>query len=251
MHAIPARCRRTESLIRRHSRCPGVPCSLLAYCWHRPVALAGPVRAAFDEARNRMVDEEIVGRRGQEPAGDRGDARTRRGTSSCRSDQRKHAYFDMALPIGEAQTISPPFVVAYMTEAHRSAADRQGAGDRHRQRLPGGRAQPAGQRGLHDRDRRAAGPQRRPRRSSGSSYDNVHAKVGDGYQGWPEHAPFDKIIVTCSPEKVPQPLVEQLKEGGRMVDSRRRALSADALPDEEERRQAGRARRCSRRCSCR
>ncbi len=42
-------------------------------------------------------------------------------------------------------------------------------------------------------------------------------KVGDGYQGWPEHAPFDKIIVTCSPEKVPPALVEQLKEGGRMV----------------------------------
>jgi protein-L-isoaspartate(D-aspartate) O-methyltransferase len=48
-------------------------------------------------------------------------------------------------------------------------------------------------------------------------YDNVHAKVGDGYQGWPEHAPFDKIIVTCSPEKVPAALVEQLREGGRMV----------------------------------
>jgi protein-L-isoaspartate(D-aspartate) O-methyltransferase len=48
-------------------------------------------------------------------------------------------------------------------------------------------------------------------------YDNVHVKVGDGYQGWPEHAPFDKIIVTCSPEKVPPALVAQLKEGGRMV----------------------------------
>ena len=48
-------------------------------------------------------------------------------------------------------------------------------------------------------------------------YANVHAKVGDGYQGWPEHAPFDKIIVTCSPEKVPPKLVEQLREGGRMI----------------------------------
>ena len=45
----------------------------------------------------------------------------------------------------------------------------------------------------------------------------MHVKVGDGYQGWPEHAPFDKIIVTCSPGKGPAPLVEQLKEGGRMV----------------------------------
>ena len=48
-------------------------------------------------------------------------------------------------------------------------------------------------------------------------YDNVHVKTGDGYQGWAEHAPFDKIIVTCSPEDVPRPLVEQLKEGGRMI----------------------------------
>jgi len=48
-------------------------------------------------------------------------------------------------------------------------------------------------------------------------YGNVHVKAGDGYQGWPEHAPFDKIIVTCSPEKVPPALVEQLREGGRMV----------------------------------
>ena len=48
-------------------------------------------------------------------------------------------------------------------------------------------------------------------------YNNVHVKVGDGYQGWPEHAPFDKIIVTCSPEKVPQPLVDELAEGGRMI----------------------------------
>jgi len=48
-------------------------------------------------------------------------------------------------------------------------------------------------------------------------YKNIHVKVGDGYLGWPEHAPFDKIIVTCSPEKVPQPLVDQLADGGFMV----------------------------------
>jgi protein-L-isoaspartate(D-aspartate) O-methyltransferase len=45
-------------------------------------------------------------------------------------------------------------------------------------------------------------------------YNNVHIKVGDGYKGWPEEAPFDAIIVTCAPEKVPQPLVDQLKDGG-------------------------------------
>jgi protein-L-isoaspartate(D-aspartate) O-methyltransferase len=48
-------------------------------------------------------------------------------------------------------------------------------------------------------------------------YKNVTVKIGDGYLGWPEHAPFDKIIVTCSPENVPQPLVDQLKDGGMMI----------------------------------
>ena len=48
-------------------------------------------------------------------------------------------------------------------------------------------------------------------------YDNVMVKIGDGYHGWPEHAPFDAIIVTAAVEEVPQPLIDQLKEGGRMV----------------------------------
>jgi protein-L-isoaspartate(D-aspartate) O-methyltransferase len=48
-------------------------------------------------------------------------------------------------------------------------------------------------------------------------YDNVHVKVGDGYAGWPEHAPYDAIIVTAGAESVPPPLLEQLKEGGSMV----------------------------------
>ena len=48
-------------------------------------------------------------------------------------------------------------------------------------------------------------------------YTNIHTRIGDGYEGWPDAAPFDSIIVTCAPEKVPQPLVDQLKEGGRLV----------------------------------
>ena len=48
-------------------------------------------------------------------------------------------------------------------------------------------------------------------------YTNLHVRIGDGYKGWPEHAPFDGIIVTCAPSHVPKPLKEQLAEGGRMV----------------------------------
>src|SRR5437899_123183 len=48
-------------------------------------------------------------------------------------------------------------------------------------------------------------------------YKNVHVRAGDGYKGWPEAAPFDGIIVTCAPDHIPKPLIEQLKEGGRMI----------------------------------
>jgi protein-L-isoaspartate(D-aspartate) O-methyltransferase len=48
-------------------------------------------------------------------------------------------------------------------------------------------------------------------------YRNIHFRIGDGYAGWPEHAPYDRIIVTAAPEKVPQPLIDQLKIGGRMI----------------------------------
>jgi protein-L-isoaspartate(D-aspartate) O-methyltransferase len=48
-------------------------------------------------------------------------------------------------------------------------------------------------------------------------YRNIHLRVGDGYMGWPEHAPFDRIIVTAAPEEVPEPLLDQLKEGGLLI----------------------------------
>lgn len=48
-------------------------------------------------------------------------------------------------------------------------------------------------------------------------YENVHVKIADGYQGWPEHAPYDAIIVTCAPNHVPRPLVEQARNGGRII----------------------------------
>ena len=130
--------------------------------------------------------------------------------------QRKYAYFDMALPIGEGQTISPPFVVAYMTEAIDPRPT-----DKVLEIGTGSGYQAAVLSKLVDEvytieivgplGRRAAKVLEKLR------YDNVHVKVGDGFQGWPEHAPFDKIIVTCSPEKIPPALIHQLREGGRMV----------------------------------
>jgi len=128
---------------------------------------------------------------------------------------RKQAYEDMALPIGEGQTISPPFIVAYMTES----LDPQPA-DKVLEIGTGSGYQAAVLSKLvaevYTIEIVPSLGQKAAKLLERLHYDNVHVKVGDGYQGWPEHAPFAKIIVTCSPEKVPPALVEQLTEGGRM-----------------------------------
>jgi len=129
---------------------------------------------------------------------------------------RKFAYFDNALPIGDKQTISPPFVVAYMTEM----LDPQPT-DRVLEIGTGSGYQAAVLSPLVAEVYTIEIVERLGRRAKRTlqrlGYDNVHVRIGDGYKGWPEHAPFDKIIVTCSPESVPQPLVDQLKEGGQMI----------------------------------
>ncbi|HUG89927.1 MAG TPA: protein-L-isoaspartate(D-aspartate) O-methyltransferase [Planctomycetaceae bacterium] len=129
---------------------------------------------------------------------------------------RAQAYWDAALAIGHGQTISPPFVVAYMTETIDPRPEDRvleiGTGSGYQAAILSGLAKEVYTIEIVEPLGRAA-----ERRLKQLRYDNVHVKVGDGYQGWPEHAPFDKIIVTCSPESVPTPLVEQLKDGGRMI----------------------------------
>jgi protein-L-isoaspartate(D-aspartate) O-methyltransferase len=129
---------------------------------------------------------------------------------------RQYAYYDMALGIGEGQTISPPFIVAYMTEQlDPQPTDKVleiGTGSGYQAAVLSPLvAEVYSIEIVEPLGRQAARVLQR------LHYKNVFTKVGDGYLGWPEKAPFDKIIVTCSPEKVPQPLVDQLKEGGRIV----------------------------------
>jgi protein-L-isoaspartate(D-aspartate) O-methyltransferase len=132
------------------------------------------------------------------------------------SNQRQFAYFDMALPIGNGQTISPPFVVASMTEAiDPQPADKVleiGTGSGYQAAVLSPLVHDVYTIEIVD-----ALSRRATRALKQLHYDNVKTRAGDGYKGWPEAAPFDKIIVTCSPEKVPQPLVDQLKDGGLMV----------------------------------
>ncbi len=129
---------------------------------------------------------------------------------------RNLAYRDEPLPIGEGQTISQPFIVAFMTEQlDPKPTDRVleiGTGSGYQAAVLSQLAaevytieiiEPLAKRAEANLNR--------------LGYNNVKVLAGDGYQGWPDHAPFDGIIVTCAPDHIPQPLVEQLRDGGRMI----------------------------------
>jgi len=131
-------------------------------------------------------------------------------------DQRNQAYFDKALPIGSSQTISSPYIVAVMTqELDPQPTDKVleiGTGSGYQAAVLSPLVKDVYSIEIvRELGEHAAEVLKR------LNYTNVHTKVGDGFQGWPEFAPFDKIIVTCSPENVPQPLVDQLRDGGLMI----------------------------------
>lgn len=188
---------------------------LAACCLLSQQPAAQPLQDQASAARERMVEEDLVSAGISHPRVLEV-MRTVPRHEFVPAEQRGLAYYDMALPIGESQTISPPFVVAFMTEK----LDPQPT-DRVLEIGTGSGYQAAVLSALvaevYTIEIIPALGKRAEARLKRLGYDNVHVKIGDGYQGWPEHAPFDKIIVTCSPEQVPQPLVDQLREGGRMI----------------------------------
>ncbi len=171
----------------------------------------------IEAARNRMVDEEIVAAGVKNPRvieAMRSVPRHEHIPPRYRPARFEVNYWDMALPIGESQTISPPFVVAYMTEALDPQSEDKvleiGTGSGYQAAVLSHVVKEVYTIEIVE-------PLGKWAAKVLARYPNVKSKVGDGYLGWPEYAPFDKIIVTCSPEDVPPKLVEQLKEGGRMV----------------------------------
>lgn len=172
-------------------------------------------KSSYDRARKEMVDRQI----------------RRRGVSNERvlaamekverhkfvpANYRSQAYSDYPLPIGEGQTISQPYIVAYMTEILNPTESLKileiGTGSGYQAAVLGELVKEVYTIEIVEKLGVEAGILLKD-----LGYDNVHVKIGDGYKGWPEHAPFDGIIVTAAPDHVPQPLVDQLAEGGRMI----------------------------------
>lgn len=129
---------------------------------------------------------------------------------------RDRAYDDSPLPIGLDQTISQPFIVAFMTQALELRGDERvleiGTGSGYQAAVLAECA-----REVYSIEIVEPLAQRAKQVLESLGYSNVHLRTGDGYKGWPEAAPFDAIMVTAAPDHVPQPLIDQLAVGGRLV----------------------------------
>ncbi|MCX8042596.1 MAG: protein-L-isoaspartate(D-aspartate) O-methyltransferase [Desulfobacterota bacterium] len=131
-------------------------------------------------------------------------------------EHRHQAYGDFPLPIGEGQTISQPYIVALMTQHLRLSKNDTvleiGTGSGYQAAVL---AEVAGTVYTIELNKKLADRAAALLQSLG--YTNIHVKTGDGFFGWKEHAPFDAIMLTCSAATIPAPLIEQLKEGGRII----------------------------------
>lgn len=192
------------------------------------IAAARPARAAddaaFADARRRMVQQidarlrdtaASTGRNALSPAVRRALLKVER-HRFVPAELAAQAYGDHPLPIGQGQTISQPFIVALMTELLAP-----GPGDAVLEVGTGSGYQAAVLAECVARvytiEIVAPLGERAKALLAQLGYRNVEVRIGDGYQGWPQAAPFDAIVVTAAPDHVPQPLIDQLRPGGRMV----------------------------------
>ncbi len=169
----------------------------------------------YQKARERMVETQIAARGIRDP---RVLAAMRKVPRHLFVDEalRDQAYGDYPLPIGEGQTISQPYIVALMTEALELKGPEKvlevGTGSGYQAAILAELA-----RWVYSIERYPSLAHRAKRILEKLGYNNIIIKVGDGTKGWPEAAPFDAIIVTAAGPKIPEPLIEQLKDGGRLV----------------------------------
>lgn len=166
----------------------------------------------FAAARKRMVQEQLPGL----PPAVRAAMELVPRHEFVPENQQPLAYADMAVPIGYDQTISQPYIVGVMTaQLDPKPGDRVlevGTGSGYQSAvLAELGAEVYSVEIIEPLARRAAEILRQ------LGYDTVHLRTGDGSNGWPEAAPFDAVIVTCAPDRIPPPLLAQLKEGGRLI----------------------------------
>lgn len=126
------------------------------------------------------------------------------------------AYGDFPLPIGHDQTISQPYIVAYMTDVAEISSQEKvleiGTGSGYQAAILGELAKE-----VYTIEIIPELAAKASQTLQELGYTNVHVKAGDGYQGWPEHAPYDAIVVTAAPNQIPEPLVKQLAVNGKMI----------------------------------
>jgi len=177
--------------------------------------LSGKSDDQYENLRSRMVDQQIANR-GIEHAGVLEAMRTVPRHLFVPEAQKRNAYNDGPLPIGHGQTISQPYIVAYMTEIIQPEPDYRvleiGAGSGYHAAVISKIVDRVFTIEIVTELGRTA-----KERLDQLGYDNVEVKIADGYYGWEEYAPFDAIVVTAAAEHIPPPLVEQLKDGGRMI----------------------------------
>ena len=169
----------------------------------------------FGRMRERMVAEQMAARDIKDPRVLAAMGKVPRHLF-VPADQQRLAYEDHPLPIGKDQTISQPYIVAYMSQAlELKPSDKVleiGTGSGYQAAVLG---ELAAQVYTIEIVKELA--DRATKTLVDAGYTNIHVRHGDGYAGWPEHAPFNAIMVTAAPDHVPQPLVDQLAPGGRMV----------------------------------
>ncbi len=196
-----------------------------------PAALAGqagtPAEKAWNQARRQMIEQDLKVRDIDDPAVLRAMGKVPRHLFVPEA-RRDGAYGDFPLPIGEQQTISQPYIVALMTQSLAlSKTDKIleiGTGSGYQAAV------------LAEITARVYTIEIIPSLASRAAgllkslgYSNVSVRAGDGFFGWPDAAPFDAIILTCSTEKIPPALIDQLKEGGRIILPLGRRMAVQSL----------------------